>query len=221
MLRGVHALLPLVLLFALAAQGQDAPPAVPLPGPTPVAAPQTEAQAPPPPSYEITGTARNGKTPLPGATVTASNTLTGKKYSVITDAEGKFTLTGVVRGRYVLRIEFMGSSLFTQEVVLNPANPSGKIDAELILASRPQEQSNKSNNASIAAGRGFQSLALDSALSSLAGGNAGLGGNGVPGASHNFGDISSLPLNRAGAEGPTESISISVAQGRTQDFSVG
>ena len=114
------------------------------------------------PSYEITGTARSGKTPLPGATVTASNTLTGKKYSAVTDSEGKFTFTGIVRGRYVLRIEFMGFSLFTQEVVLNPTNPSGKIDAELILASREQQQSNNANNAGVAAGRGFQSLALDS-----------------------------------------------------------
>src|SRR5258708_4579386 len=161
MLRGVHTLLLLALLLALCAQAQDAPPA------TPAATPQTEAQVSPPPSYEITGTARNGKTPLPGATVTASNTLTGKKYSVVTDSEGKFTFTGVVRGRYVLRIEFMGFSLFTQEVVLNPANPSGKIDAELILASRQQEQSNRSNNASIAAGRAFQTLALDTPLPSL------------------------------------------------------
>src|SRR5258708_2799122 len=193
------------------AQAQPSPAT---PGPA-----QAEAQSTPPPTYEITGTARSGKTLLPGATVTASNTLTGKKYSAVSDAEGKFTFTGIVRGRYVLRIEFMGFSLFTQEVVLNPANPSGKIDAELILASRQQEQSNKSSNASIAAGRGFQSLALDSTLSSLAGGNA--GGNGAPGASQNFGDVSSLPLNGAGAEGPTESISISGAQGRTQDFGGG
>ena len=34
-------------------------------------------------------------------------------------------------------------------------------------------------------------------------------------------DFSSLPLNGAGAEGPTESISISGAQGRTQDFGGG
>src|SRR6201987_1202770 len=211
MVRGVHTLLLLVLLLAPCAQAQEPPP------PAPAAAPKAEAQTPPP-SYEINGTARSGKTPLPGATVTASNTLTGKKYSAVTDAEGKFTFTGVVRGRYVLRIEFMGFSLFTQEVVLNPTNPSGKIDAELILASREQQQSNSANNAGVAAGRGFQSLALDSALSSLAGGKAGLGSNG---ASQNSGDFSSLPLNGAGAEGPTESISVSGAQGRTQDFGGG
>src|SRR5579863_10287445 len=104
MLRGVHALLLVVLLFALRTQAQDAAPAAPPPGLAPVAAPQTEAQVPPPPSYELTGTARSGKSPLPGATVTASNTLTGKKYSAVTDAEGKFTFAGIVRGRYVLRI---------------------------------------------------------------------------------------------------------------------
>jgi len=220
-LRGVCSPALLALLLALRLHAQDSTPAQTQPSPAPPGPAQAEAQSAPPPTYEITGTARSGKTPLPGATVTASNTLTGKKYSAVSDAEGKFTFTGIVRGRYVLRIEFMGFSLFTQEVVLNPANPSGKIDAELILASRQQEQSNKSNNASIAAGRGFQSLARDSALSSLAGGNAGLGGNGAPGAPQNFGDISSLPLNGAGAEGPTESISISGAQGRTQDFGGG
>jgi hypothetical protein len=208
----------LALLLALRLQAQDSTPAQTPPGPAPTGAAQADTQNVRPPSYEITGAARAGKIPLPGATVTASNTLTGKKYSAVTDAEGKFTFTGIVRGRYVLRIEFMGFSLFTQEVVLNPSTPSGKIDAELMLASRQQEQSNKSNNASVAAGRGFQSLALDSTLSSLAGGNAGLGGNG---ASQNSGDISSLPLNGAGAEGPTESISISGAQGHTQDFGGG
>src|SRR6267142_1250186 len=180
MLRGIHTLLLLALFLALRAQAQDAAPTVPQPSPAPAAAPQpqTETQNTPPPSYEITGTARSGKTPLPGATVTASNTLTGKKYSAVTDAEGKFTFSGIVRGRYVLRIEFMGFSLFTKEVVLNPTTPSGKIDAELILASRQLEQSNRANSASLAAGRGFQSLALDSTLSSLALGSAGFGGPG-------------------------------------------
>ncbi len=213
--RGVYLLTLLALLLAPHLQAQDAAPTATQPSPAPPVVPQTETQNAPAPSYQITGTARSGKTSLPGATVTASNTLTGKKYSAVTDAEGKFIFSGIVRGRYVLRIEFMGFSLFTQEIVLNPANPSGKIDAELVLASREQEQSNRSNNAGVAAGRGFQSLALDSALSSLA------GGTGAPGASQNSSDFSSLPLNGAGAEGPTESISISGAQGRTQDFGGG
>jgi hypothetical protein len=202
--RGIYTLLPLALFLALCAHAQDS-------------APQSDSQSAPAPYYAISGTARSGKTPLPGATVTAANTLTGKKYSAVTDADGKFSFTGLVRGRYVLRIEFMGFSFFTQEVVVNPANPSGKLDAELVLASREQQQSNNANS-SVAAGRGFQSLALDNTLSSLAGGNRGFGGSG---ASQNSSDVSSLPLNGAGVDGPTESISISGAQGRSQDFGGG
>src|SRR5467141_5252569 len=130
------------------------------------------------PAYEISGSTKSGKTPLPGVSVTAANTLTGKKYSGATNSEGKFGLSGIPRGRYVVRVEFMGFANFTQEAVLNPENPSAKVDAELILASRQQEQSNSTNAALAAAGRGFQSLAMDSALSSLAGGNSGFAGAG-------------------------------------------
>jgi trimeric autotransporter adhesin len=193
----------LVLLLGLPLLAQDAVPAAQQPAAPPV--------------YEITGSAHSGKTPLPGATVTASNTLTGKKYSVVSNAEGKFTLTGITRGRYVVRIEFMGFAVFTQDLVVNPENATGKVEAELILASRQQQQA-PSASGGVTARRGFQSLSVDSALASLEGGNAGLaGGNG----GQNNADLSSLPLNGAGAEGPTESISVSGAQGRTQDFGMG
>ena len=179
------------------------------------AAPLQDAQVPA--SYEISGTVRSGKTALPGATVTATNTLTGKKYVVATGSDGRFQFTEVARGRYVVRIEFMGFAIFTQEVVLNPQNPGGKIDAELILASRQQQTTNDANRG-LAAGRGLQSLALDSTLSSRAGGNSGATGlGGSPGNN----DFESLPLHGAGAEGPTEAISVSGAQGRTQDFGSG
>jgi hypothetical protein len=191
------------ILFAVGLRAQDAT--------TPAAAP----------AYEINGSARSGKTPLPGVTVTATNTLTGKKYAAATNSEGKFGLSGIPRGRYVVRVEFMGFAAFTQEVVLNPENPSANVDAELILASRQQEQSNNINAAMAAAGRGFQSLAMDSALSSLAGGNSGFGGAGGLGGGQGNGEVSSLPMNGAGVEGPTESVSISGAQGRTQDFGGG
>ncbi|HUC55664.1 MAG TPA: TonB-dependent receptor [Candidatus Cybelea sp.] len=197
----------------LLAQDAAAPP--PAQAPQPATTPATT------PTYEINGSARSGKTPLPGVAVTAANTLTGKKYSRATNSEGKFELSGMTRGRYVVRVEFMGFAAFTQEVVLNPENPSAKVDAELILASRQQEQTNNNNAAMAAAGRGFQNLAMDSALSALAGGNSGLGGAGAPGGGQGSGDLSSLPLNGAGAEGPTESVSISGAQGRTQDFGGG
>ena len=203
------------VLFAASARAQE--PATPSPTQTPQPATTTTAA----PAYEISGSARSGKTPLPGVTVTAANTLTGKKYAAATNSEGKFGLSGMTRGRYVVRVEFMGFAAFTQEVVLNPESPSAKVDAELILASRQQEQSNNSNAAIAAAGRGFQSLAMDSALSALAGGTSGFGGAAGNAGGQGNGDLSSLPLNGAGAEGPTESVSVSGAQGRTQDFGGG
>src|SRR5258708_2187741 len=114
----------------------------------------------------------------------------------------------------------MGFATLTQEVVLKPETPSGKFDAEMILASRQQDQSVGNLAALITAGRGFQSLALDNTLSALAGAGAGNGlGGGQNGGSG--GDVAGLPLNGAGAEGPTESVSITGAQGRTQDFGGG
>jgi hypothetical protein len=198
-----------VLLLVGAAHAQD--PAAPEPGVTPAQSASTPVQAP---SFEIAGTVRSGKTPLPGVTVTASNTLTGKKFSVATSSNGTYTFTGLPRGRYVVRIEFMAFAAQTQEVVLKPETPSGKFDAEMILASRQQEQTNSGVAALVAAGRGFQSLSIDSALSSLAGRAAGGLGTATS-------DVPALPLNGAGAEGPTESVSITGAQGRTQDFGSG
>src|SRR5712675_1319515 len=174
-------------------------------------------------SFQISGIVKAGKTPLPGVTVTATNSLTGKKFAVATSANGTYTFTGLPRGRYVVRVEFMSFAPQTQEIVLKPETPAGKFDAEMILASRQQDQSGLGNLAAlVTAGRGFQSLALDN-LSALAGGGAGGAGGMMKGGGQNGngGDFSSLPLNGAGAEGPTESVSITGAQGRTQDFGGG
>ncbi len=213
--RGIFLSIAVAILFAPRLRAQDSQPPAASPSPTSATAPATAS------TYEIKGSARSAKTPLPGVTVTAANTLTGKKYAAATNFEGKFEFSGMTRGRYVVRIEFMGFAAFTQEVVLNPENPSAKVDAELILASRQQEQSNINNAAIAAAGRGFQSLAMDGTLSTLAGGNSSLGGGGGLGGGQGSSDLSSLPMNGAGAEGPTESVSVSGAQGRTQDFGGG
>ena len=167
-------------------------------------------------TFQLSGVVRNGKTLLPGVAVTASNTLSGKKYVVVSSTSGTFQFSGLPRGRYVVRIEFMGFATITQEVVLNPENPTGKVEAELILASRQKEQAG--DPATQAVRRGFQSLTLGGTLSALSGeGGAGNGG-GLGGASA---DAGAMPLNGGGTDGPTESVSISGTQGRTQDFGNG
>jgi trimeric autotransporter adhesin len=180
------------------------------------------APAPPPPTiFQITGTVKSGKTPLPGVTVTAANTLTGKKFSAATGTDGSFTFKNVPRGRYVIKAEFMGFATMSQEVVVNPDNPAGKVDAELVLASRQQEEQANRASAATNAGRGFQSLAVEGGLENLGdlgGANAnGGGGNGTPSAN----DLSSLPMSGAGADIASESVSVTGAQGRSQNFGNG
>jgi trimeric autotransporter adhesin len=177
-----------------------------------------EAPPPPPPpaTFQISGTVKSGRTPLPGVAVTAANTLTGKKFSSATAIDGSFVFKGVPRGRYVVKIEFMGFATVTQEVVLNPENPAGKVEAELVLASRQQEEQANRASAAANAGRGFQSVAVEGGLANL-GGTGNGGGNGSAGAN----DLSSLPMSGAGADMATESVSIAGAQGRSQDFGNG
>jgi trimeric autotransporter adhesin len=177
-------------------------------------------EAPPPPprtAFDITGTVKNGKTPLPGVTVTAANTLTGKKVSVATAPNGTFLIKGVPRGRYVVKVDFMGFAPQTQEVVLNPDNPIAKVDVDMMLASRQQEeqQANRAN-AAANAGRGFQSLAVEGALA-----NPGEAGTGSDNGAANSNDLSSLPMNGAGADLATESVSVAGTQGRSQNFGNG
>lgn len=170
-----------------------------------------------PSGYQISGTVKSGKTTLPGVTVTASNTLTGKKYSVASSVDGSFVFKNLPRGRYVVKIEFMGFATQTSELVLNPENPTGKVEADLVLASRQQEQTEWANSAT-AASRGFQSLALDNSLSGLTGGNT---PNGPGGGTVSAGDLASLPMNGAGADISSESVSVAGTQGRSQDFGAG
>jgi len=175
-----------------------------------------------PPVYEITGSVRSGKTPLPGATVTAANTLTGKKFAAVSGLDGKFSFSGISRGRYVVRIEFMGFAVFTQEVILNPDNATAKVDAELLLASRQQQQQeSQANQAAATARRGFQSITGDPSLAALAGADTGSATGGAGNSNQNGGDLSSLPFGGGGVDSPTESVSISGAQGRSQDFGSG
>jgi len=60
-----------------------------------------------------------GGIPLPGVAITATNTLTGKKYTTATDVDGNYAMKIPRNGRYVVRIELTGFAAATQEAVLN------------------------------------------------------------------------------------------------------
>lgn len=136
----------------------------------------------------IKGTVKAGAVPLPGVAVTATNSLTGKKYATTTDVNGAFGMAIPRNGRYVVRAELAAFAAETKEVLINAAGANGGKPEQvaefgLQLASRveqQQEQQQVRQTASAAAGvaRGLQSLSvsgdgLNIADASTGGGNAG------------------------------------------------
>jgi hypothetical protein len=123
---------------------------------------------------KLHGIVKSGNTPLPGVTVTAQNTLTGKRYSTTTDITGTWSLAIPLNGRYVVRTQFAAFAQGSQEALLNASNRGQTVTFNLMLASRAaqqekqEEQGAPSEQAMQAirqlAGNGAQSLNLLSAL---------------------------------------------------------
>ncbi len=116
----------------------------------------------------VTAGGKDGKggTPLPGVSVTATNSLTGDKYATVTDVYGNYGLAIPKNGRYVVRAELAAFAAGTKEVLLNATSRQGSADIGMELASRVS-QSAGTENAGLSAmgfsGRGTQSLSLNSA----------------------------------------------------------
>ena len=195
--------------------GQTAP-AVPTPAQQ---APEPVVQATPSASTDpsggtISGTVKAGPVPLPGVSVTATNTLTGRKYATTTDVNGSFVMAIPRNGRYVVKAELAAFATGTQEVLINAAGQNGGKPAQVAefvmqLASRVQEQEAR-QTAATAAGvsRGVQSLSvtgdgLDAADASAIGGTSNAGAQ--------------MPtLNGLGGDAASaDSVTVSGAQGQT------
>jgi hypothetical protein len=131
----------------------------------------------------IKGTVKAGAVPLPGVAVTATNTLTGKKYATTTDVNGAFGMAIPRNGRYVVKAELAAFSSETKEVLINAAGANGGKPEQvavfgLQLASRVEQQQGRQTAAASGSGRGMQSLSvsgdgLDVADASTGGGIAG------------------------------------------------
>src|SRR5262245_6551548 len=83
---------------------------------------------------DIHGVVKAGSTPLPGATITAANTLTGKKISTSTGIDGSYSLHLASNGRYVIRAEMPAFAAATSEALINATNRDAKVDLNLMLA---------------------------------------------------------------------------------------
>ena len=140
------------------------------------------------------GVVKSGNIPLPGVSVTAENTLTGKRYSTTTDITGAWSMTIPDNGRYVIRTQFAAFASVSQEAVLNATGHDRTVNFSLILASRAAEleraqaqqgngqveQTDEQQIIQQLAGNGAGNLSLSSALSQ--GTEAGNGAAGTSGA---------------------------------------
>ena len=84
----------------------------------------------------IHGSVRTGTSPLPGVAITATNTLTGKRYATSTDVDGTYAMTIPRAGRYVVRAEFAAFAPVTDEVRITAEAANQVAEFKLELASR-------------------------------------------------------------------------------------
>jgi len=147
----------------------------------------------------IHGLAKSGNMPLPGATITATNTLTGQKVTTWTDVNGQYGLEVPSNGRYVVRAQMSAFSPLTQEVLINAANHDVQANLEMVLLSRAQQAAAQEARAAASLGsRGFQSLQV---TQGEGGGDSGTAGAGESAGAGNFGG--------AEVSAATESVAVS------------
>lgn len=144
--------------------------------PVPVGEPQVAQATTAPQGGTITGLVKAGNMPIPGASITATNTLTGQKVTTWSDVTGNYTLQVPSNGRYVIRTQMAAFAPMTGEVLINAANPAGKLNLELTLQSRVQPAPDQPMQQLAAAvgGRGFQNLQVmqsEGAAAANGGGN--------------------------------------------------
>ncbi len=159
----------------------------------------------------ITGTVKAGAVPLPGVAVTASNTLTGKKYATTTDVNGSFAMTIPRNGRYVVRVELAAFASETKEVLVNAAGENGGKPAQvaefgLQLASRVQQQEER-QAASAGVARGLQALNVTGDASGSADATTSGGSSGA--------QLPSLSGLAAGDAAANDSVAVNGAVGQT------
>ena len=174
------------------------------------------AQTPAAPTCQISGRVTAGNVPLPGVTISAANSLTGKKASTSTEIDGTYTLAGLARGRYVVRAELAAFAPETKEIVVNPENCHPSADLTLTLLSRVQrtegQQQAMGASAASLGGRGFQNLSLSSDLGAMA-----------QEADSSGGGTADSPSGNPGTFNPdaTETVSVSGNNGQTNDAMFG
>jgi trimeric autotransporter adhesin len=171
------------MLAGGAAWGQAADPAA-APAPAAVQAPAAPAATTPaaaptvaaaPQGGSIKGTVNASGVPLPGVAITATNTLTGKKYATTTDVDGAFEMAVPKNGRYVVKTELTGFASVTQEVMVNASSENGGLPIQtaafkMDLASRVTPATTTQAGTTVASAAGGGTAATPGRTAAAAGG---------------------------------------------------
>ncbi len=178
------------------------------------ASPTTAGQAPAATTTgggSIHGTVKAGNVPLPGVAITATNTLTGKKYATSTDIDGKYAMTIPRTGRYVVRAELAAFAPVTNEVRITAEATDQAAEFSLQLASRAAQAQvaagARTSRTAQAQGAGTLGLSLagDDSLADASAGGGNIGAS-LP-------SLGGLGADTAGAS--SDAVTVSGAQGTT------
>jgi hypothetical protein len=171
---------------------------------------------------------------LPGVSITAAHSLTGRKVITSTDVDGYFHLDLPSKGRWVLRVQFSAFADQTAEVVLTPEQADAAHDFELVLLSRvPKATDNAEEPNESGSGRrraaGSPAAAASGALGGTPGGTQrgaqrltlstdddALAQSATPGEADTA--AASASGLAASADATNQSVSVSGRMGNAQDF---
>ncbi len=186
------------LVLLTSATAQEATPAAPAPSAAAVA----EVQG-----GTVRGSVKTGSTPLPGVAITATNTLTGKKYTTSTDITGAFQMAIPRNGRYVIKAELAAFAADTKEVLFNATSPrEATAEFGLQLASRVAAAEQQQTATAARVQNGLQSLAV-----------AGMGDANTADASTGTANtgVSMPTISGFGDSSATESVAVTGQMGQT------
>jgi hypothetical protein len=156
---------------------------------------------------------KSGNTPIPGATVSATDPATGKRIVGWTQPDGTYKLALPAAGEYVIRAQMSAFAVASQRITLTAANSHPRLDLQITLLSRAPTAPGAAYARRGGAGNaGFQAL-------SVMAGEAGNNGNG--GESNDSVAPSGMPVPGIPPSLSTESVAVSGSNSSGSVFNMG
>ena len=106
----------------------------------------------------IQGIVQSGGTPLPGVTLTATNTDTNEKFTTSTDLNGQYQLKVATTGTYNIETAMAAFAPAAKKADITNASTPARVDFDLTLVSRTQQASAQPRQTVGLRGRGAQTL---------------------------------------------------------------